>query len=65
MIGEDTVHRPYWTEQVDRYQRLLNDPALPTQTLKIARARLDEARSLIRSLDSPLKEVKRARSVPR
>jgi hypothetical protein len=45
-------HRPYWIDQVDRYQGLLNDPALPTQTLKIARARLDEARSLIRSMDS-------------
>jgi integrase len=59
------AHRPYWIEQVDRYQRLLNDPALPTQTLKIARARLDEARALIHSMDSPLKEVKRARTVPR
>jgi hypothetical protein len=59
------AHRPYWIEQVDRYQRLLNDPALPTQTLKIARARLDEARALIRSMDSPLKEVKRARTIPR
>ncbi len=46
------VHRDYWTSQVTRYERLLNDPALPTQTLKIARARLDEARSLIRSMDS-------------
>lgn len=58
------AHRPYWTEQMDRYQRLLNDPALPTQTLKIARTRLDEARALIRSMDSPPKEVKRARTVP-
>jgi integrase len=58
------AHRPYWIEQVDRYQRILNDPALPTQTLKIARTRLDEARALIRSMDSPPKEVRRARTVP-
>lgn len=58
------THRPYWIDQVDRYERLLNDPRLPTQTLKIARARLDEARSLIRSLDSSVKEAKRARPVP-
>ena len=58
------THRSYWTDQVDRYNELLNNPALPTQTIKIARTRLDEARSLIRSMDSPLKEVKRARSVP-
>lgn len=57
------AHRPYWIEQVDRYQRLLNDPALPTQTLKIARTRLDEARALIRSMDSAPKEVKRVRTV--
>ena len=59
------AHRPYWIEQVDRYQRLLNDPALPTQTLKIARVRLEEARSLIRSMDSPIQEVKRVRTVQR
>jgi integrase len=46
------AHRPYWTEQLDRYETLLNDPRLPAQTLKIARGRFDEARSLIRSLDS-------------
>jgi integrase len=58
-------HRPYWIEQEDRYQRLLNEPALPTQTLKIARARLEEARALLRSMDSALKEISRARSVRR
>jgi integrase len=46
------AHRPYWTEQLDRYREILNDPELPAQTLKIARARLDEARALIKSLDS-------------
>src|SRR6266481_172879 len=43
------AHRPYWIDQADRYQLLLNDASLPTQTLKISRARLDEARSLLRS----------------
>ncbi|MGH8219353.1 MAG: hypothetical protein ACREUT_12455 [Steroidobacteraceae bacterium] len=47
------VHVPYWSDQVDRYAQLLNDPRLPTQTLKIARSRLEEARSLIRLLNSP------------
>lgn len=56
-------HRPYWVDQRDRYERLLNDPGLPTQTLKIARARLEEARSLIRSLDSTVKEARHARTI--
>ncbi len=56
------VHRPYWIDQADRYQLLLNDARLPTQTLKISRARLDEARSLLRSLDSSVKEMRRART---
>jgi len=47
------AHRPYWTDQVDRYERLLRDPGLPRQTLKIARARLEEARSLLRSMRTP------------
>lgn len=55
------AHRPYWIEQVDRYERLLNDPALPTQTLKIARARLEEVSSLLRSMGSPVKEKTRGR----
>ncbi len=58
------VHRPYWTNQVDRYERLLNDPALPTQTLKIARARLEEAQSVLRAMDSPLSTPHRARPAP-
>jgi uncharacterized protein with GYD domain len=45
----------------DRYERLLNDPELPTQTLKIARARLEEARSLLRSMGSTMKEKTRGR----
>lgn len=55
------AHRPYWSDQVDRYERLLNDPALPSQTLRIARARLEEARNLIRSMDPPLPDAHRAR----
>ncbi|MGH8257957.1 MAG: integrase, partial [Steroidobacteraceae bacterium] len=57
------AHRPYWVDQMDRYEQLLNNPGLPTQTLKIARARLDEAGSLIRSLDSPIKEARHARTI--
>jgi hypothetical protein len=49
------AHRPYWTGQLDRYEKLLSDPRLPTQTLKIARGRFEEAKSLIRSMDSPSK----------
>jgi len=50
-------HRPYWVEQVRRHEALLDEPALPLQTLRIARERLDEARSLIRAIDSPSKEA--------
>lgn len=45
-------HRPYWTEQVHRSELLLNEPALPLQTLRIVRERLNEARSLIRAIDA-------------
>jgi hypothetical protein len=31
---------------------LLNESAVPTQTLKIARERLEEARAMLRSIDS-------------
>ena len=54
-------HRPYWNDQVDRYEGLLNDARLPTQTLKIARVRLEEARTLIRSLDGHTKETRSGR----
>jgi hypothetical protein len=37
-------------DQVKRHEALLRDPALPTQTLKIARERLTEALSIVRSL---------------
>jgi len=59
------AHRAYWTEQVDRHQRLLNDPRLPAQTLKIARARLEEAQALIHSIDVPIKEVQHGRTLRR
>ncbi len=45
-------HRPYWVEQVKRSEALLNEPALPMQTLRIVRDRLNEARSLIRAIDA-------------
>jgi len=38
---------------------------LPSQTLKIARGRLDEARAIIRSLDGHIKETRRGGPVPR
>jgi hypothetical protein len=49
-------HRPYWANQVHRCQGLLDEPALPLQTLRIVRARLDEARSLVRAIDCGRKE---------
>lgn len=45
-------HRSYWVEQVSRNEALLNEPALPIQTLRIVRERLNEARSLIRAIDA-------------
>jgi len=57
------AHRPYWSDQVDRYESLLNNPDLPTQTLKISRVRLEEARALIRSLDGRTQESGRGRQV--
>jgi integrase len=45
-----TEHRPYWEDQAHRYEALLNEPALPTQSLKIARERLGEARAVLRSI---------------
>ena len=48
-------HRPYWFDQVRRYEVLLNEPVLPTQTLKVARERLEEARLMLRAIDSSTK----------
>jgi integrase len=47
-----TQHRVYWLEQARRNEALLNEPALPTQTLKIARERLKEALTMVRSIDA-------------
>jgi len=44
-------HRPYWSEQILRHETLLNEPGLPWQTIKIVRSRLDEARTLLQSLE--------------
>ena len=44
-------HRTYWEEQARRHEALLNEPSLPTQTLKIARERLSEALAMVRSID--------------
>jgi integrase len=49
-------HKPYWQEQVRRHEALLNEPALPRQTLQIARERLTEAITILRSIDSSSKD---------
>lgn len=49
-------HRPYWADQVNRQEALLNEPALPLQTLRIVRDRLNEARALVRAIDGDVKE---------
>jgi hypothetical protein len=43
-------HSSYWLDQARRHEALLRDPSLPTQTLKIARERLTEALSIVRSI---------------
>ncbi len=40
-------HRGYWIEQIHRNEALLNEPALPIQTLRIVRERLNKARSCV------------------
>jgi integrase len=59
-----TEHRPYWLEQMRRCEALRNEPALPTQTLKIARERFEEARDMLRSIDASAKEEAHARKAP-
>lgn len=49
-------HRPYWEDQVRRCEGLLDETALPLQTLSIVRGRLDQARSLVRAIDSGRKK---------
>jgi integrase len=45
-----TEHRSYWLDQAARHEALLGEPALPTQTLRIARERLSEALAVVRSI---------------
>ena len=45
-------HLPYWREQVRRNRALLNEPALPRQSLQIARARFTEASAIVRSFNA-------------
>jgi len=54
-----TQHRAYWLEQARRNEALLNEPALPTQTLKIARERLKEALAMVRSIDTTQETTRR------
>jgi hypothetical protein len=49
-------HRPYWADQINRQEALLDEPALPLQTLRIVRERLNEARTLVRAIDGDVKE---------
>jgi hypothetical protein len=51
-----TPHRPYWLDQSQRCEALLKEPALPTQTLKIARERLEESRAVLASIDESTKK---------
>jgi hypothetical protein len=44
---------------------LLNEPALPTQTLKIARERLKEALAMVRSIDATPETSRRASRITR
>jgi len=58
-------HRAYWLEQARRHEALLNEPALPTQTLKIARERLKEALAMVRSIDATPGPPRRDRPIVR
>jgi hypothetical protein len=58
-------HRTYWLEQALRNEALLNEPALPTQTLKIARERLKEALAMVRSIDAAQESTRRASPITR
>jgi hypothetical protein len=56
-------HRPYWLEQIRRCTSLLSEPALPTQTPKIVRERLQEARTMLRSIDTSAQENNRGSKI--
>ncbi|MGF6880257.1 hypothetical protein [Paraburkholderia sp. MM5477-R1] len=47
-----TQHRSYWDSQLSRNEELLNEPALPAQTLRIVRQRITEARAIITAIDA-------------
>ncbi len=51
-------HRPYWVEQIHRSEGLLSEPSVPLQTLRIARERIEEAHTMIRTIDASNKELK-------
>jgi integrase len=44
-------HRPYWREQIQRCEVMLDEPLLPLQTLRIVRERMQEAQKVLRSID--------------
>ena len=45
--------------QLRRHEALLDEPALPRQTLGIVRERVDEARRLLRAIDAEVTEEDR------
>jgi hypothetical protein len=54
-------HRAYWLQQVQRNEALLSEPALPTQTLKIARERFNQARAVLRSIETTSRDSRHDR----
>jgi hypothetical protein len=58
-------HRSYWLEQARRHELLLNEPVLPTRTLKIARERLNEALAMVRSIDAVSENTSRGSRINR
>lgn len=49
-------NRPYWSEQIQRCEAMLNEPLLPLQTLRIVRDRMQEAQKIIRAIDKSPEE---------
>jgi hypothetical protein len=47
-----------------RCEALLNEPGLPTQSLKIARERLEAARATLRSIDSSVMDESHGQKAP-
>jgi len=48
-------HLEYWRAQVERHRALLEEPALPRQSLAIARERLTQALAIVRSCEESLR----------